>query len=101
MGRRDGLWIDFNPTSEFDMARKFGRRLTVCRLLKEIYRDTDNEEIKMKCRVAVSMTRSFVEKIDKYRNDPDGHWRRIQHPHWDEKWPELVDKCKGIDKGEM
>ena len=39
---------------------------TVCETLREIYKMTDNEEIKYKCRVAMAMTKKMHEKLKEY-----------------------------------
>ena len=45
---------------------------TICQFLRDIYSITDNEEIKMKCRVGMSMAKSMHERLKKYRKIMDG-----------------------------
>ena len=39
---------------------------TICQVLREIYLKTDDEEIKLKCRVAISMAKSMNKKLWEY-----------------------------------
>lgn len=39
---------------------------TVCETIREIYRMTNDEEIKYKCRVAMAMTKKMHEKLKEY-----------------------------------
>ncbi len=54
------------PRSEMHKHRYDGHH-SVCQFIREIYRMTDNEEIKMKCRIAISMTKSMHNKLKKYK----------------------------------
>lgn len=45
---------------------------TICQFLRDIYSMTDNEEIKMKCRIGMSMTKSMHERLKVYRKLNDG-----------------------------
>jgi len=40
---------------------------TLCQTLRDIYAMTDNEDIKMKSRIAMSMAKSMHERLKKYR----------------------------------
>ena len=40
---------------------------TICQFLRDIYTMTNNEEIKMKCRIGMSMTKSMHEKLKYYK----------------------------------
>ena len=40
---------------------------TICQFLRDIYAMTDNEDIKLKCRIGMSMTKSMHERLKKYR----------------------------------
>ena len=40
---------------------------TICQFLRDIYAMTKNEEIKMKCRIGMSMTKSMNKRLKKYR----------------------------------
>jgi hypothetical protein len=44
---------------------------TICQFLRDIYSLTDNEEIKLKCRIGLSMTKSMHERLKKYRKIMD------------------------------
>lgn len=54
------------PEEEMDRTRWEGHH-SVCQTIREIYRMTDNEEIKMKCRLAMSMTKAMHERLKKYK----------------------------------
>jgi len=40
---------------------------TICQFLRDIYALTDDEEIRLKCRIGLSMTKSMHERLKKYR----------------------------------
>ncbi len=40
---------------------------TICQFLRDIYAMTDNDEIKLKCRIGMSMAKSMHERLKKYR----------------------------------
>lgn len=40
--------------------------------MRDIYAMTDNEEIKIKCRIGMSMAKSMHERLKKYRKIMDG-----------------------------
>lgn len=42
---------------------------TICEKLREIYMATENEDIKLKCRVAMSMAKKMHEKLKKYKEE--------------------------------
>ena len=52
--------------SQFNM-RVYGSDGTICQELREIYHMIDNEEAKLKVRVAMSMARKMVNKLREYR----------------------------------
>ena len=52
--------------SKIEKTRYKGHH-TICQFLRDIYSMTDNEEIKMKCRIGLSMTKSMHERLKKYR----------------------------------
>lgn len=56
------------------------RHYTVCQIIREIYRDTPDPVIKMKCRMAIRMTKTMVDKICEH--EPD--WGKFRWP-WREK----------------
>ncbi len=46
---------------------KYKGHHTICQFLRDIYAMTDNEEIKLKCRIGVSMAKSMHVRLKKYR----------------------------------
>lgn len=40
---------------------------TICQYLRDIYSMTDDEDIKMKCRIGMSMAKSMHERLKMYR----------------------------------
>lgn len=56
------------PASEEEMNfSRYAGHHTICETLREIWRASDDEEVKMKCRLAVSMAKAMVEKLKSYR----------------------------------
>jgi len=53
--------------SEMDRSRWEGHH-SVCQTLRDIYHLTDNSEIKLKCRLAMAMTKAMHEKLKEYKN---------------------------------
>ena len=53
---------------------------TICSVLRDIYWLTNNEEIKLKCRVATSMAKSMSRRLRKYKDEASyskpGFWER-------------------------
>jgi len=45
---------------------------TICQFLRDIYAMTDDEDIKLKCRIGMSMAKSMHERLKKYRKIMDG-----------------------------
>ena len=45
---------------------------TICQFLRDIYTMTENEDIKMKCRIGMSMAKSMHERLKKYRQIMNG-----------------------------
>lgn len=41
---------------------------TICHVLREIYRDTTDEKIRLKCRIAMAMAKKIVNKLREYKN---------------------------------
>jgi len=52
----------YNPCSKATM-RVVNPEYSICGVLVEIYNLTDNEEIKLKCRVATAMAKSMSNKL--------------------------------------
>lgn len=58
------------PVSVAVMRKKrYHGHNTVCEKLREIYMLTDNEEIKMKCRIAMAMTKKMHQRLKEYREE--------------------------------
>ena len=47
--------------------RRYAGHHSICQTLRDIYALTDNEEIKMKCRVGVAMAKAMQEKLKWYK----------------------------------
>ena len=52
--------------SYMDMKRFEGHH-SICQTLRDIYHMTDDEKLKLKCRVAMAMTKAMHEKLKKYK----------------------------------
>lgn len=48
--------------SEMDKTRWLGHH-SICQMLRDIYHETNDDEIKIKCRIAMSMAKSMHNKI--------------------------------------
>lgn len=75
-------------TKAFPVARPIARKkmhrdsrhYTVCQIIREIYHETDDPVIRMKCRIAHTMTKHMIDEI--CRHVPD--WGKFRWP-WREK----------------
>lgn len=57
------------PVSEQVMLRmKYEGHYTICQMLRDIYVLTDNEEIKLKCRIGMAMAKAMQDKLKKYKS---------------------------------
>lgn len=57
------------PVSERMMDRRiYEGEHTICQTIRDMYHLTDNEEIRLKCRLAMSMAKSMCEKLMQYRD---------------------------------
>ena len=54
------------PVSKMRKRRREGK-MTICQILRNIYAMTDNEEIKMKCRIGTSMAKSMQNRLIYYK----------------------------------
>lgn len=54
---------------KYMLKKRYHGHNTVCQKLREIFILTDNEEIKMAARVAMSMTKSMHNKLKWYRDN--------------------------------
>jgi hypothetical protein len=59
------------PISEMSRKRWEGHH-TICQTIRDIYNMTDNEELKMKCRVAMAMTKAMNDKLQYYKHKEEG-----------------------------
>lgn len=58
--------LDFDaPSPEYEMVGKCDGRFP-CHVLRQIYQMTDNEEIKLKCRIATTMVRKMSFKLSEF-----------------------------------
>jgi len=56
------------PVPEREMAKeRWKGHHTVCQFLRDIYAETQNDEIKMKCRIAMAMTKAMHERLKYYK----------------------------------
>ena len=56
------------PVSEKTMLNtRYAGHHTICETLREIYTSTDDEEIKLKCRLATSMAKAMQNRLKKYK----------------------------------
>jgi len=57
------------PVSERKMTKtRYEGHNTICQLLRDIYRISDNEDIKLKTRIAMAMAKKMHEKLKEYRD---------------------------------
>lgn len=64
------MYQKVEPVSIGMMLRKrYHGHNTICEKLREIYMLTDNEEIKLKCRIAMNMSKSMHERLKKYKQE--------------------------------
>ena len=65
------------PVPERDMLKsRYAGHHTICETLREIYQSTNNEDIKLKCRLAMSMAKSMHERLKKYKKEADERLRK-------------------------
>lgn len=56
------------PEKTMDISNYEGHH-SICQTLRDIYHMTDNEDIKLKCRIAVSMAKSMQKKLKWYKEN--------------------------------
>ena len=62
------------PCPEQDMKKKV-RVNTICATLRQIYRKTDDDEIKILARTATTMAKKMGDKLEQYKRNWDhGFW---------------------------
>jgi hypothetical protein len=54
------------PASEEDMEKRMKNPNTICNILREMYHMTDDQEIRLKCRLAFSMGKAMCDKLTYY-----------------------------------
>ena len=63
-----------HPVSEWEMDRsRYNGHHTICQQLRDIYHLTDNLDIRMKCRVAMAMSKAMHEKLKEYKKITEGN----------------------------
>lgn len=62
------MYEKVEPTSEAIMRKKrYHGHNTICEKLREIYMLTDSDNIKMKCRIAMTMAKKMHNKLKEYK----------------------------------
>lgn len=57
------------PVSERQMDRRiYEGENTICQTIRDMYHLTDNQDIRLKCRLAMSMAKAMCVKLMKYRD---------------------------------
>ena len=59
---------EFKPVGMKMMRRNRSQPDTFCQVMRDIFNATDNEEIKLKCRLLVSYAKSIDKKLKNYRS---------------------------------
>ena len=58
----------FEPVSEKKILNeRYTGHHTICQMLRDIYVMTQNDEIKMKCRIGMAMAKSMHNKLKRYK----------------------------------
>ena len=73
---KDVRWLNFAPVADAEMFY-VGSRYTLCEVLREIYRSTNDPAIKLKCRMAITMAKLMANRISVYEGD---RWGKAQYP---------------------
>lgn len=55
------------PVELMDVTRYEGH-FSICQKLRDIYHMTDDEEIKLTCRIAMAMAKAMQNKLKKYKD---------------------------------
>jgi len=62
-----------DPVPEIVMDKtRFEGHHSVCQILRDIYHLTENEEVKLKARIAMAMAKSMNNKLKKYKELGEG-----------------------------
>jgi hypothetical protein len=60
------------PVSEATMLKtRYKGHHTICETLREIYGMTEDEDIKLKCRLAMAMAKAMQNKLKKYKAEKE------------------------------
>jgi hypothetical protein len=60
--------VEMEPALLEDMDKKrYAGHHSICQTLRDIYHMTDNDDVKLKCRLAVSMAKAMHEQLKKYK----------------------------------
>ncbi len=58
-----------SPATEEEMAfARYAGHHSICQTLRDIWAMSDNDEAKLKCRMAVAMAKAMVNKLKAYRS---------------------------------
>ena len=68
---RDGVWVEFRQRDpidirEMDKSRWEGHH-SICQTLRDIYHMTNDDTLRVKSRIAMSMTKAMHEKLKSYK----------------------------------
>jgi hypothetical protein len=65
-----------DPASTEEMERdRYENHYTICQFLRDIYHMTDDEEIRMKCRIGVTMTKAMNQRLQDYKHAEEARQR--------------------------
>ena len=59
------------PESEMDMSRWQGHH-SICQMLRDMYHETTDENIRLKCRTCMAMAKSMNKKLQYYKHIEEG-----------------------------
>ena len=60
------------PVDEREMLKtRWQGHHSICQKLREIYNETENENIKLNCRVAMAMAKAMQEQLKKYKKQKE------------------------------
>lgn len=101
----DDRWKNFDPAKESDMDM-VGHRVTVCELLREIYKSSTDPQVRIKCRMAVTMSKKMALLITETKGP---RWGNEYYP-WNParrnervkaKFGDRKPKGKEVEEGEI
>lgn len=59
------------PESEMDMSRYHGHH-TICQAMRDMYHETNDENIRLKLRLCMAMAKSMNKKLQYYKHIQEG-----------------------------